>query len=121
MVEQAGTSVSAFTATQDDLAARHGALVDADAVLAAAVTDAHAVTVDAVQQLDAIEAEIESAVAQQDQFALDTPAGAREFQRFLLDKQQQILAVVNEATALADAKALDIQRLQQQYRAEAVS
>lgn len=118
MVEQAGTSASTFAATQDALVARHGAVADADRLLAAAVTDAYAATTAAVQQLDAIEAEIESAIAQQDQLALDTPAGSHELQRFLLAKQQQIHAVVSDAVTLAEAKAVDIQRLQAQYRPE---
>ena len=117
MVEQAGTSASAFAETQDALAARHGTLVEADLLLSAAVANAHTAATDALQQVDAIEAEIESAVAQQELLALDTAAGSREFQRFLLAKQQQILAIVTDAVSHAAAKTADIQRLQAQYRA----
>ena len=61
-------------------------MAEADRRLADAVANAHAVTVGALQHLDRIEAEIESAVSTAQAFAVDTPAGARELQRLLIAK-----------------------------------
>lgn len=119
MSEEADPTASAAEVTRAALAARYEAVVAADQVLAAAVTDAHNLTVEALGRLDAIGVEIENAVAQQHLLALDTSAGAREFQRFLLDKHHDIIAVLTEATAYADTKVLGLQALTDQYRAVA--
>lgn len=118
MVDQAGSSASAVALTQSMLSARRGAAEQADRTLAATLTDAHHVAVEALQRLDAIEAEIESAVAQQGQLALDTPAGAREFHRFLLAKQCDIADVLSGAQAQAASKVIALQGLVSHYRAE---
>ncbi|AQA02957.1 hypothetical protein BVC93_11520 [Mycobacterium sp. MS1601] len=111
-----GTDASAITMRQNALSARHQELSAADAVLAAAVIGAHAITVQSRERLDAIGAEIENAVAQQHTWALDTAAGAREFQRFLLAKHRDITAVVTDAVADADARAAEIAQLADRYR-----
>jgi hypothetical protein len=116
MSEDAGSSLSAVAAVGDALSARHDAVVTADHTLAAAVIEAHAVTVDALGRLDAISAEIENAVAQQHLLALDTAAGAREFQHFLLARHRDIIAVVSEAANRADAAAAQVQGLAASYR-----
>ena len=84
-------------------------------MLAATLTDAHQVSVEALRQLDTIEAEIEAAVAQQNLLALDTPQGARQFQRFLLAKQRDIIDIVSSARGAAAAKVIDLQGLREQY------
>lgn len=117
MAEHADSSVSALADVGDALSARHNALVAADQTLAAAVAEAHAVTMDALGRLDAISAEIENAVAQQHLLALDTAAGAREFQLFLLARNRDIIAVVNEAAARADAAATRMRGLADRYAA----
>lgn len=118
MVDQAGISASAVALTLNALSARRGNAAAADRTLVATVVDAHRVSVDALRQLDTIEAEIESAVDQQGQLALDTPEGAREFHRFLLAKQRDIAAVVAGAQAQAAAKVINLQALLGHYRAE---
>lgn len=116
MAEQAGQSGDAVAARLSELSQRHDALADADRQLAAAVADAHAVTVEALARLDDIEQQIESAVTAHDSLALDTGAGAREWQRFLLGKQHEIVTVVTEASDRASAKTTALQRLLDSYR-----
>lgn len=109
----AGGSVGAFGATQAALASRHEAAAEADRAVAAALARAHATTVESVERLDAIAADIDAAVANQVAFALETAVGAREFRKFLLAKQQEITEVVSRArdvgveveAALDDARA----------------
>jgi hypothetical protein len=116
MSEDAGSSVSALAEVGDALSARHDALVAADQALAAAVTEAHTVTVEALARLDAIGAEVENAVAQQHLLALDTAAGARDFQHFLLARHRDIIAVVDDALTRADITAAQLAGLRDNYR-----
>jgi hypothetical protein len=44
--------------------------------------------------------------------------GAREFRKFLLDKQREIASVVAEARELGQAKAAVLQSLRTQYAAD---
>jgi hypothetical protein len=76
---------------------------------------AHAATVEGLQQLDAIAAELDAAVAHQEAFALDTAAGAHEFHRFLLARQREISAVVSSTAALSRAKSAALQELLSRY------
>ncbi|MDF2825846.1 MAG: hypothetical protein K0R68_3254 [Mycobacterium sp.] len=114
-----GDSASAAAATQEALAARQEALWSADRVLGAVVSQAHAVTVDALGRLDAISRDIESAVAQQDQLGLDTAVGAREFQHFLLARHHDIIDVVTAAAEEADKSVAEVLRLADLYRVDA--
>lgn len=98
--EQGGLSVEAIAAQQAELSARHSAAANADRVLTEALARVHAATVESVRRLDEIGAEIERAVVDQAAFSLDTAVGAREFQRFLVAKQREILAVVAQAREL---------------------
>lgn len=111
MAEEADPTASAAEVTRAALAARYEAVVAADQVLAAAVTDAHNLAVEALGRLDAIGVEIENAVTQQHLLALDTSAGAREFQRFLLDKHRDIIAVVTRPQRTPIRKFLDCRGL----------
>ncbi len=47
--------------------------------------------------------------------AVDTPMGAREFQKFLVAKQREIAAVVAHAHELDRAKSAVLQSLRAQY------
>ncbi|UQX11057.1 DUF4226 domain-containing protein [Candidatus Mycobacterium methanotrophicum] len=115
MAEQAGQSVRAIAEGQAALSRQHGAAADADCALTEAVASAHAATVEGVRRLDAIAAEIDRAVANQTAIGLDTAIGAREFQRFLIAKQREILAVVTAARELAAAKKAAFEKLAAQY------
>jgi hypothetical protein len=113
--EMAGGSIDAIGDRQAALAARQAASAEADRALAQALADAHAATVESIQRLDAIAAEIDSAVTNQAALALDTAMGAREFQKFLLAKQQEISAVVSRARDLGSARAAALDKLHEHY------
>jgi hypothetical protein len=115
MAEQAGRSIGAIAEGQAALARQHGVAADADRALAEALASAHAATVESVRRLDAIAAEIDRAVANQTAIGLDTAVGAREFQRFLIAKQREILSVVSAARELAGAKKAELQKLAAHY------
>ncbi|BBU20242.1 DUF4226 domain-containing protein [Mycobacterium xenopi] len=119
MAEQAGWSVTAIQARQAALARRYSAVNDADRVLVDALVSAHAATVESAARLDAIAAEIDHAVQNQAALALDTPVGAREFQKFLLTKQREILAVVAHAHELDAAKKAALKALPTHYAVSA--
>lgn len=115
MSELAGFSVAAIQQRQVALARKHSAIADADRVLAEALAAAHEVMRDSVRRLDAIAAEIGRAVPRQEELAIDTPMGAREFERFLVAKQQEIAAVVAAAREVSRTKSAVLQGLQEQY------
>jgi hypothetical protein len=119
MAEQAGGSVVAFGARQVALSARHVASAEADRALAEALAGAHAATVEAIRRLDAIAAEIDGAVTNHAVLALDTAMGAREFQKFLIVKQQEISAVVSRARGLDGATRAALDKLREHYTAPA--
>lgn len=115
MAEQSGQSIDAMQSRSAALSGRRVDIAEADNLLAAAVSSAHAISVGALAALDRIEADIETAVADPSTFALDTTAGARALQRFLLAKHREIIAVVTDAQAEAAAKTAAVQELQSSY------
>lgn len=115
MAEPAGRSIGAIAEGQAALSRQHGAAADADRALVDVLAEAHAATVEGVRRLDAIAAEIDRAVANQTAIALDTAIGAREFQRFLVAKQREILAVVSDAREVAAAKKAVLEKLAAHY------
>lgn len=119
MAEQAGRSIDAIGAGQAALARQHAATADADRVLADTLASAHAATVEGIRRLDAIEAEINHAVANQTAIGLDTAMGAREFQKFLIGKQREIQAVVSDVHELSVAKKDLLEKLTAHYTASA--
>ena len=58
-------------------------------------------------------------VKNQAALAVDTPMGAREFQRFLIAKHREIIAVVSRAHELDGAKKTALETLRSQYAAPA--
>jgi len=115
MSEQAGLSVAAIQTRQAALNSQHGAAAEADRVLTEVLASAHAAMQDSISRLDAIAAEIDRAVAQQGTQGIDTPLGAREFQRFLVARQREIAAVVARAHELDNAKKAVLESLRSQY------
>jgi hypothetical protein len=111
----AGLSMGAIGDRQTGLSVRHRAAADADRRLAETVADAHAVTVEAVRRLDAIATEIDGAVSNQAALGIDTAVGAREFQKFLIAKQREIMAVVSHARDVAGAKRAILDGLSEHY------
>jgi phage-related tail protein len=108
--------MEALQAGLSGLAQRQTALAEADRRLTDTVASAHTVAIRALNRLDRIEAEIESAVSTHRTVASDAPAGARELQRFLIAKQREIIAVVTEATEQAATKTAVLQELIDAYR-----
>jgi Domain of unknown function (DUF4226) len=119
MAEQAGGAVEAIGARQAALSARHADSAEADRALVEALVGAHAATVEGIRRLDAIAAEIDGAVTNQAAFALDTAMGAREFQKFLIAKQQEISAVVSQARGFDGATRAALDKLREHYTAPA--
>ena len=115
MSEQAGSSPAAIQAQQATMLRLHSTVVDADRVLAEALTSAHAVMRESVSRLDSIAAEIDRVASGQANPAVDTPMGARELQKFLVAKQREIAAIVAHAHELDRAKSAVLQSLRAQY------
>lgn len=115
MPEQPGHSLEAVEARRSTLASQHGAASEADLVLTDVLNTAHSAACESVRRLDAIAEQIDHAVVQQANLAVDTPMGAREFHKFLLDKQREIAAVVAGARELAQAKRAALENLRAQY------
>ncbi|KAA8966473.1 DUF4226 domain-containing protein [Mycobacterium sp.] len=121
MAEQASSSVAAVRARQAALLHRHGELTDADHAVVAALRHAYAATVEGVNRLDAISAEIEAAVQNQAALAVDTPMGARAFHKFLLAKQREIISIVTAARELDHANKAALESLRGRYSPDAGS
>ena len=115
MSQEAGPSVAAIQARQSALASRHSMAADADRVLAEVLASAHAAMRESIRRLDAIGNQIDRAVLDQADLAVDTPMGAREFQKFLVAKQREITAVVADAHELDRAKRAVLDGLRAQY------
>lgn len=113
--EQAGPSLGAIRERQSALAGQHGTASDADRVLAEVLASADAATRESVRRLDAIAEEIDRAALQRGDLAADTPMGARELHRFLVDKQREIARVVSDARELSHAKRAVLEGLRAQY------
>ncbi|HTX97946.1 MAG TPA: DUF4226 domain-containing protein [Mycobacterium sp.] len=118
MSEQAGPSVAAIQARQSALATQHGATADADRVLADVLASADATMRESTKRLDTIAEEIDDAAAHRADLAIDTPVGAREFQKFLLAKQREIAAVVSDAREFGRAKRAVLEGLRDHYKAD---
>jgi hypothetical protein len=123
MAEQTGRSIGTFIdaihARQAALSRQHAAAVEADEVLSEALASAHAATVNGVGRLDAIAAEIDHAVESRVTRGIDTPIGAREFQKFLTAKRREIFAIVSDVHQLDSAKSAALENLLQHYTASA--
>ncbi|MDD4868802.1 MAG: DUF4226 domain-containing protein [Mycobacterium sp.] len=115
MSEQARSSVAELRARQSALASRHRTAVAADRVLADVLASVQTASRDSLRRLDAIADEIDRAVLDRTEFAVDTPTGAHEFQRFLVAKLREIGAVVADARELGRAKRAVLEGLRTQY------
>ncbi len=100
---QRGEAVSAIQKAEDDLAQQNSATAQLDLHVVAAILNAHAAAGAGGERLRALQEEIEDAVRVRTD--LDTAAGAREFQRFLIGKLREIAAVVETANLDSASKA----------------
>lgn len=117
--EGAGGAMDAIGSQQAALSVWHAASADADRALAEMLATAHAATVESIRRLDAVAAEIDAAVRNQAALALDTAMGAREFQRFLIAKQQEISAVVSHARDVGSEARVALDNLRERYASPA--
>lgn len=83
------------------LAAQHATAAAADTELHALLNSAHEAAAHYGRRLDNIEHAVNDAVARQSELALDTPAGAAEFRRFLHAQHRDILTVAKEAHSIS--------------------
>ena len=114
MAENLGAFADAARAREEALANRLAASVAADNEFQTILQQAVRNTVTSRQRLDAIEAEIRESAATWP--GLDTPAGSRQFQRFLTAKTREIQRVVSDAAADSRHRASQVQTLTNQYK-----
>lgn len=117
MSEEIGLGADAARARETALAAGVRVPAKADRLVVPALQAAYRRAVRGRRQLDAIGADIEAALAKQQALALDTPAGAATFSRFLDAKTQDINRVVAETAAQSRAGAGTLGSLGPSYRA----
>lgn len=91
-----GTAADAIADAEVALAQQNSAISQLDMQVVSAILNAHLTTVEGRDALTALQQETESAVRTRSD--LDTPAGARDFQRFLVGKLRDIRAVVLNAS-----------------------
>ncbi|OYN78955.1 DUF4226 domain-containing protein [Mycolicibacterium sphagni] len=90
-----GRAAEAIRTAETSLAQQNSVSAHLDLQVITAVLNAHATHAAGWEALDRLQNEIESAVATRTD--LDTPAGARAFQRYLIDKLRDIKTVVETA------------------------
>ncbi len=96
---QQGDTAAAMKKAESDLAQQNSVTAQLDLHVVGAILNAHAETVEGSDRLRRLQQEVEDAVRLRTD--LDTPSGARDFQRFLISKLREIGAVV-ESAALDD-------------------
>ncbi|CAN5398537.1 DUF4226 domain-containing protein [soil metagenome] len=101
---QEGAGVTAIKKAEGDLAHQNSSTAQLDLLVVSAILNAHATTQDGGATLRRLQAEIEDAVRTRTD--LDTPTGARDFQRYLIGKLRQIGAVVENASLDDSSKAV---------------
>ncbi len=93
---QQGAAAEAIATAEAALAHQNSANAQLDLQVISAILNAHARTVEGSEALKKLQQETEAAVRTRSD--LDTPAGARDFQRFLIGKLRDIRAVVANAS-----------------------
>lgn len=101
--ESEGAAAEAIRTAEAALAQQNSLVAQVDLQVVTAVLNAHTNHAGGVAALQRLQDEIEGAVVTRTD--LDTPAGAREFQRYLLDKLRDIRALVDAADLDATSQA----------------
>jgi hypothetical protein len=96
---QLGDAADAIRCAESRLAHQNSATAQIDLQVVSAILNAHLKTLDGRDALDTLQHEIQAAVGTRTD--LDTPSGARDFQRFLITKLRDIRTVVAD-TGLDD-------------------
>lgn len=100
---QEGSAAEAIRTAETSLAQQNSLSAKVDLQVITAVLNAHSTHAASRETLDALQDQIEAAVTTRTD--LDTPAGARAFQRYLIDKLRDIRTVVETAGLDATSKA----------------
>lgn len=111
MAERTGPTAAAIDDVQAALVARRATAAGADRILAETLSGAHAATVHGIDRLAAVAAEIDDAASGPARFATDNALAAREFQKLLIAKQREVLAVVAEGHRLDEASRARLESL----------
>ena len=98
-----GRAADAIRMAETSLAQQNSRSAQLDLQVITAVLNAHATNSAGREALDSLQRDLEAAVATRTD--LDTPAGARAFQRYLIEKLHDIKAVVETAGLDATSKA----------------
>ncbi|MGI9162067.1 MAG: DUF4226 domain-containing protein [Mycobacterium sp.] len=104
-----GQQQHGLAAARAELIARDGALGDADRALSGVVSAAVTQATDAIRRIEAVQAEIESAICD------CTPLENRERARQLLDRQRDVISIISGARANASTKAIELQHIRELY------
>lgn len=114
MTENLGSFADAARAREEELVNRLAMSVAADGEFQAILQQAVQSTERSRRRLDAIEAEIRQTASTWP--GLDTPAGSRQFQRFLTAKTREIHKVVADAAADSRHRASQVRTLTNRYK-----
>jgi hypothetical protein len=101
---QQGAGITAIKKAEDDLAHQNSSTAQVDLLVITAILNAHTTTEQGNAELRRLQSDVEQAVRVRTD--LDTPAGARDFQRFLIGKLREIGAVVQTASLDDRSKAV---------------
>lgn len=112
-MSQYGDSPDSLQAARRALHARDDEIAAADRDLVEVLNDAHALALESIGRIEAIDAGLDDAAAQPPG---DSPPAARELSRHLIARNREIAAVVSEAQAAAQAKVVAIEKLTDRYR-----
>lgn len=96
---QLGDAAEAIRCAESRLAHQNSTAAQIDLQVVSAILNAHAKTLDGRDALDALQRDVQTAVRTRTD--LDTPSGARDFQRYLITKLRDIRTVVAD-TGLDD-------------------
>lgn len=114
-MSESGAGIAAAQQREEILASRNTTAAGADTQLQTLLRTAHATADRYAQRLDTIEKAINEAVARQASMALNTAAGARQFQQFLAAKHSEILTVLDDAQQSNSELQTQIQALSGHY------
>jgi len=102
-IGHAGVAADAMKDAEEALARQNSLTAEVDLHVVAAIAGAHSDSEQGSEQLQSLQRDIENALRVRTD--LDTPAGAREFQRYLIGKLREIGAVVETASLDGASKA----------------
>lgn len=109
---QAGDSGDALVTARRLLAARDADLADADRALVEVIADAHAIAVESIGRIEAIESDIDATATDHPK---DSAAHGREVSRHLVAKNREIADVVGAARDAVRARTVELQKLSERY------